>query len=242
MKAMVLAAGLGTRLKPLTNNKPKALVEIGGKPLIAHVLEKMVASGFNHIVINVHHFAEQLSGYIKSNDFDADIYISDETHKLLNTGGGILNAKNFLKGDEPFLVHNVDIFSNINLKELMQFHAKMNPMATLAVGNRSSSRKFLFDKKMQLVGWRNLKTREAIYTRSSKKNFNELAFTGIHVVSPAFFSHVNMKGAFSIVDAYLTLCKQHKLIGYDTSSNYILDVGKVESIDEAKDLLQRHDL
>ncbi len=239
MKAMVLAAGLGTRLKPLTQNKPKALVEVNGKPLIDHVLEKLVASGFNQIVVNVHHFARELTDYLRNKDFEAEINISDETENLLNTGGGILKAKKFLQGDEPFLVHNVDIFSNINLKELMQFHKKMNPMATLAVGNRNSSRKFLFDERMQLAGWRNLKTGETILANPSKENLKELAFTGIHVINPEFFSHINEKEAFSIVDAYLKLCKNHSLIGYDTSSNYILDVGKVESLEEASAFLKK---
>ena len=155
MKAMILAAGLGTRLEHHTLERPKALVEVNGKPLLAYVIEKLIASNFRHIVINVHHFAEQIIEYIQRNNFDARIEFSDETNRLLNTGGGILKAKPFLDGDEPFLVHNVDILSDIDLLKLADYHNATNSFATLAVGKRNSSRQFLFDSTMKLAGWRN---------------------------------------------------------------------------------------
>ena len=238
MKAMILAAGLGTRLKELTANKPKALVEINGKPLIAHVIEKLVSSGFTEIVVNVHHFADQLISYLKSNAFGATIHISDEKNQLLDTGGGIFNARQFLSGNEPFLVHNVDIISDINLQELYRYHMASNPLATLAVANRDSSRKFLFSKSQRLIGWKNLKTNEQI--KPSNENVAKMqAFSGIHVINPLIFDLFAKSGPFSIVEVYLSLCPNYRIFGFDTSTCFTLDVGKVDSLAEATHFLQK---
>ena len=238
MKAMILAAGLGTRLKEHTQDKPKALVEVEGRTLLAYVLEKLVEAGFNEVVVNVHHFADLIVEYIESRDFGIKIHISDESSRLLNTGGGILKAKHFLDGNEPFLVHNVDILSDINLKQLIDFHSQGDSLATLAVGDRKSSRKFLFDEQMRLSGWRNTITDKVIIPDSTRTNITEFAFAGIHVISPEIFNLIHTKGPFSIVDAYLSLCSKHSILGFDTTQNFVLDIGKVPSLEAAKEYLQ----
>lgn len=241
MKAMILAAGLGTRLMPLTADKPKALVEVGGKTLLEHCIENLASQGFNHIVINVHHYAPMIYEFIASHRFDASIFISDESERLLDTGGGIIHARQFLDGDEPFLVHNVDIITDINLKQLYNFQNTIQPLATLAISRRESSRVFLFDEDMQLAGWRNMLTGKSIFPNTHKTSFNAYAFSGIHILSPRIFDLINTKGVFSIVDAYLNLCKENKIIGVDLPDNFILDVGKPDSLVMAEEfLLTRH--
>lgn len=236
MKAMVLAAGLGTRLGDLTKERPKALVEVGGIPLIEHVIRRLVSFGFTTIVVNVHHFAQLLTDFLLENDFGARILISDESDELLDTGGGILHAQSLL-GDKPFLVHNVDIFSDLDLKALYDYHINHNALATLAVAKRYSTRQLLFDDAMQLGGWVNKKTGEEIIVHK-KDGQNEFAFSGIHVMSSAFFQKVNRKGSFPIIPTYLELCRVNSILGYDTTNQFLLDVGKVESIKEAERFLR----
>jgi NDP-sugar pyrophosphorylase family protein len=239
MKAMILAAGLGTRLQEYTKNKPKALVEVEGKPLIAHILEKLARAGYTTVVVNVHHFAQQITDYLSSNNFGVKIQISDETSALLDTGGGIQHAKTFLDGNEPFLVHNVDIISDIDIGMMMRKHIQSNALVTLAVGNRQSSRKLLFDPHLQLAGWKNVITHETIIPDESKGNLTEYAFGGIHIMNPQIFNKIKAKGSFSIIDTYLTLCPTEKIIGFDTSNNFVIDVGKVQNLKEAADFLRR---
>jgi len=241
MKAMILAAGLGTRLMPLTADKPKALVEVGGKSLLEHCIDNLISQGFNHIVINVHHFAPMIYEFIANRRFDASIFISDESERLLDTGGGIIHARQFLDGDEPFLVHNVDIITDINLKQLYNVQNNSQSLATLAISRRESSRVFLFDEDMQLAGWRNMLTGKSIFPNTHKTSFNAYAFSGIHVISPTIFNLVTSKGVFSIVDAYLNLCKDNIITGFDLPNNFILDVGKPDSLQLAEEyLLTRH--
>ncbi len=236
---MILAAGLGTRLGNHTLERPKALVEVDGKPLLAYVLEKIVSSGFKEVVINVHHFAEQIVSYIESHDFGVRIHISDESDRLLNTGGGILNARPFLDGDKPFLVHNVDILSDININHLIEFHIKQNALVTLAVGQRRSNRYFLFDEQMILSGWRNNITEKEVIPKNSGTPLKGYAFAGIHVISPEIFQLIHTKGAFSIVDAYLSLCSSQTIIAMDTSNNFVVDVGKPQNLEKAKEFVQK---
>ena len=161
MKAMIFAAGLGTRLKPLTDNKPKALVEVGGKTMLELVILKLKEAGFNEIVINIHHFGQQIIDYLKANNnFGLTIHISDERDYLLDTGGGIKKATPFLMGNEPFLVHNVDIFSNVDLRQLYENHLKSGATATLLVSQRKTARYLLFNKENKLCGWHNNETGE----------------------------------------------------------------------------------
>ncbi|HZJ74801.1 MAG TPA: nucleotidyltransferase family protein [Perlabentimonas sp.] len=240
MKAFVLAAGLGTRLGALTSKRPKALVELNGKPLLEHILVRLASFGFTDIVVNVHHYAEQIVSFINSHSFGASIKISDESDKLLDTGGAILKAKPFLKGNEPFLVHNVDIVSDIDLAQLMERHLRSNPLATLAVGDRYSSRKLLFDSSMNLWGWKNIVTGETKMPRKSDCELIEMAFSGIHVVSPSFYSKVMSSDAFPIISEYLELSKTEPIIGFNTSDNFIIDSGKIENLPMAEDFLKAY--
>ncbi|HOA10001.1 MAG TPA: nucleotidyltransferase family protein [Tenuifilaceae bacterium] len=236
MKAMILAAGYGTRLLPLTQNKPKALIEVGGKPLLEHCIENLINFGFNEIVINTHYFASQVISFLNSKTFDANIFISDETERLLDTGGGIFKARQFLDGNEPFLVHNVDIISNIDLAELYNIHGQADILATLAVNQRDSSRVFLFNNDMQLAGWRNMVTGKVIISNFSPQ-LTAYAFCGIHVISPRIFSAIKATGVFSIVDIYLNLCKDYRIQGVNLPNNFILDVGNPDSIAIAESFL-----
>lgn len=236
MQSLILAAGLGTRLKPLTDSRPKALVEVGGKTLLEHQIVRLREHGFTRIVVNVHHFAQQVKDFLASNDFGVDIAISDETNLLLDTGGGILHAQHLL-ADEPFLVQNVDIFTSINPREMLEFHTNGNAMATLAVSKRLSSRALLFNPTMQLCGWRNSKTGEVKLPLGEVPNLTDYAFSGVHVVSPQFFKEVKLAGAFSVIDAYLQLCKEHTISGYLPQNGFVLDVGKPESLAKAEAFL-----
>jgi len=230
---------LGTRLGHHTLERPKALVEVDGKPLLAYVLEKLVSAGFKEVVINVHHFAEQIINLVETQDFGVRIHISDESDRLLNTGGGILKARSFLDGEEPFLVHNVDILSDISINQLIEFHLKQNALATLAVGQRKSTRYFLFDEQMKLSGWRNNITEKEVIPKNSGAPFKGYAFAGIHVINPEIFQLIHTKGAFSIVDAYLSLCSSQTIIGMDTSKNFVVDVGKPQNLEKAKEFVQK---
>ncbi|MBP5382149.1 MAG: nucleotidyltransferase family protein, partial [Bacteroidales bacterium] len=191
MKAMIFAAGLGTRLRPLTDTIPKALVPICGKPLLAHVLEKLVSSGYDEIVVNVHHFAGQIRDYLSSHDFGVRISISDETSLLLETGGAIAHARPLLEASdqELFLVHNVDIISDLDL-EWFRSEWRPDALATLLVSERQTKRYFLFDEENRLVGWTNLETGEVRtpYQGLDAKKCRRLAFAGIHNISPEIFS------------------------------------------------------
>jgi MurNAc alpha-1-phosphate uridylyltransferase len=238
MKAMILAAGLGTRLKPFTNDKPKALVEVGGKTLLEHTINKLAESGFNEIVVNTHHFSQMVIAYLQRKDFGVKILISDETERLLDTGGGIFNAAHFFEGDAPFLVHNVDVITDIDLNQLIKTHAESNSLVTLAVGKRESSRVFLFDDEMKLSGWKNKLTNKVIIPDSNRHPLTEYAFAGIHVISPEIFNLIKTTRAFSIIDTYLSLCNKYIIKGDDISRNFVLDVGKPDSLAAAEEYLR----
>ncbi len=235
---MILAAGLGTRLKPLTDDRPKALVKIGDTTLIEYTILKLKESGFDEIVVNVHHFASMLVDFLKAKDFGIKIHISDESDRLMDTGGGIVKAAPFLDGDEPFLVHNVDIITDIDLRMLFNVHSQSDALATLAVGKRESSRMFLFDRDMKLAGWQNNLTGKKIIPDTSREPLTPYAFSGIHVISPTIFTLITSKGPFSIVDAYLSQCCRNAIRGYDVSNNFVLDVGKPQSIEKAEEYLK----
>ncbi len=237
MKAMILAAGLGTRLRPLTNDKPKALVEVHGKTLLEIAISRLSKAGFHEIVINVHHFADQIIDFIESKDrFGIQLTISDERDKLLETGGGIKKAAPFLNGDKAFLVCNVDIISDIDLSEMYHSHLRSGALATLAVRQRETSRYLLFNHHNNLSGWKNTKTEESIIVRNSQKKFKELAFSGIHIIQPSIFRYMNQEGKFSIIETYLDLAKKHKIKAYSHNEGYWLDVGKPEQLEKANAL------
>lgn len=235
MKAMIFAAGLGTRLKPLTNDRPKALVEVNGVPLLEITIKRLVQCGFNEIIVNVHHFPEKMKDFLKNGDrFGADITISDETDELLDTGGGLKKTEWFFNDNKPFLVHNVDIISDINLTDLYQFHINSGSLSTLAVRNRKTSRYFMFDDKNYLCGWKNMNTHEIRITRRPNSKLKSLAFSGIHVISPEIFSFINSRGKFSITETYIDLAFRHKIAGYIHDDSLWMDLGKPESVQAAE--------
>jgi MurNAc alpha-1-phosphate uridylyltransferase len=237
MKAMILAAGLGTRLKPFTDKHPKALAIVNGKTILQRNIEYLASFGIKEVIVNVHHFADQIIDLIKEeNGFESDIIFSDETNEVLETGGGIKKAAWFFeKNESSFVVMNVDILTDMNLKEMIFQHQKNNPIATLAVTSRKTSRYFLFDEKNYLCGWENEKTGEKKISRTSEKYFQK-AFSGIHVISPKIFSLIKMKGKFSMVDVYLELAKTQMIAAFDHSNSKFIDVGKPESILKAEEM------
>lgn len=241
MKAMIFAAGLGTRLKPLTDTIPKALVPISGKPLLEHVIEKLKDSGFDEIIINIHHFPNQIIEFLKAhNNFGIRIEISDERNLLLDTGGGLKKASWFFDDDKPFLVHNVDILSNIDLKSLYNEHLRSGAIGTLTVSKRETFRYFLFDDDERLCGWINEKTGE-IKPKTLKKPalFHKLAFSGIQILSPKIFDLMdNTDEVFSITNFYIDKCKEYYFRGYEPEEYKMIDVGKINAIGEAEQFLR----
>ena len=242
MQAMIFAAGLGTRLKPITDTMPKALVKVGGEPLLKHVIMKMKNAGFERIVVNVHHFADQIIDYLKANDnFRLDICVSDERDMLLDTGGGIKKAMHFFDLNSPILIHNVDILSNIDLRCL--YEKGRNTDATLLVSRRKTKRYLLFSKDASrlLYGWKNIETGEvrSPYDRLDPTSCAMYAFSGIHVFSPSLFPCMEeMPNKFGIVDFYLKWCNRYSVHGYVKEDLKLLDVGKLDSLHEADSFLK----
>jgi len=239
MKAMIFAAGLGTRLNNETSGKPKALVDVGGKTLLERAIEKLKSEGVSEIVINVHHFSNLVISFLRKNDFGIKIHISDETEKLLDTGGGLKKAEVYFKGNEPILIYNADIISNLDLNLLLKDHLKTKALVTLAVRNRETQRYFKFDQNKQLVGWINKKTGEAkISRRENFENAVEMAYSGIHIVQSEIFSLMPEIDRFSITDFYLELAKTQSIKGYFDNSELWMDVGKPEQLEEARSLFR----
>lgn len=240
---MIFAAGLGTRLKPLTDNMPKALVPIEGKPLLQYTIERLSAAGFNEIIINIHHFGQQIIDFVEANNsFGIRIEFSDEREQLLDTGGGIKKASWFFDDKRPFMVHNVDILSNIDLKEVMLHHQNSNVAATLVCSERETNRYLLFNEQNHLRGWINKKTGEmkSPVAGFQPANYTELAFSGIQVLHPSIFREMDsFPDRFSIIDFYLSLSVTYKISAYNFRTGMILDVGRPESIEYAKDFLQK---
>lgn len=238
MNAMILAAGLGTRLKPLTDEKPKALIEIGGMTLLEIAIKKLLKNGFENIIVNVHHFGELIISYLKeTNNFGANIYVSDERQLLLDTGGAIKEIEKHINFDFPILVYNVDVITDLNLKQLYEHHLESDNLATLAVRKRKSGRYLLLDRDNILCGWTNKITKENRIVRDNIINLNEFAFSGIHVVNPAIFNLMPLERKFSIIELYLKLAPNFLIKGYDHSDTEWIDVGKLKNIDAAERLL-----
>lgn len=232
---MIFAAGLGSRLKEETQNKPKALVEVGGKPLLQHAIEKLKAERFTEIVVNVHHFSTMVIEFLNNNNFGIPVHISDETDKLLDTGGGLKKAAPFLMGVEPVLIYNVDILSNLDLQKPIEEHLQSGALATLVVRQRQTQRYFKFNEEKRLVGWLNKKTGEKkIAIPENFENATEMAFSGIHIVSPGIFKLLPDEGRFSITNFYLERAKSHLFRGYFDESETWMDVGKPEELEKAR--------
>jgi NDP-sugar pyrophosphorylase family protein len=231
---MILAAGLGTRLRPLTNDRPKALVEVGGRTMLELTLTRLRAFGISEVIVNAHHFADMLADYLRAHQsFGMQIEISYE-EVLLDTGGGIKQAAHFFVGsDEPFLVHNVDVLSTIDFSRMLQFHMDHNALATLAVQERPTSRYLLFDENDQLCGRRAGLTGESEIVHPVSKPV-ALAFSGIHILSPRIFPLMREEGTFSVIPMYLRLAAQKEpLFAFRADRYYWRDLGRPEQITEA---------
>ena len=236
MQAMILAAGLGTRLKPITDELPKALVEVNGKTLLEIAIRNLIENDFRRIIINVHHFAEKVKDFINNNTFAADIFISDESDLLLDTGGGIKHAKKFFD-NSPILVHNVDIISNLNLKEFYQYHISDDSVASLVVSNRKSNRYLLFNEADILCGWQDVNKDEKIIVREDSK-LNQLAFNGIHILNPHLIDSFPDEKVFSVIKAYLKIAGTEDIHAYVSNDIKWIDVGKVDSLQKASQLIR----
>ncbi len=242
MKAMIFAAGLGTRLRPLTNDRPKALVEVGGKTLLQRSIEHLVQHGVDEITINIHHFGEKIIEYLaEHNNFGLNIHISDERDLLLDTGGGLLKARPFLDGNEPFIIQNADILTDLNLHEMYRYHMEHQALATLLVKERVTQRYLLFNDQNSLNGWINKSTGETKPAGVDYKQgvYQELAFGGVHVISPLIFDLLEKfahgQSKFSIIPFYIDQCTRHNIQGFQPQESYKwLDVGKPETLEQAK--------
>ena len=271
MQAMIFAAGMGTRLKPLTDTMPKALVRVGGEPLIKRVIMNLAAAGVDHIVVNVHHFSQKIIDYLKANDnFGIDIKISDETENLLDTGGGLRKAAVLFHKNYPILIHNVDILSNVDLHKFYTLDPKVNcpdcgiphqkAGAQVLVSWRKTKRYLVFNDMMRLVGWVNIETGEAkspyedvkaalhrehypIKATDKPLTINGLrlfAFSGIHLVYPELFTYmVGEPDKFPIVDFYLSVCHRVPIKGYLKTDLKLMDVGKLDTLQEAENFLKK---
>ncbi len=260
MRAMIFAAGLGTRLKPITDIIPKALVPVCSQPLLKHLIDKLKDAGYSQVVINVHHFADKIKEYVAQNgNFGIEVFFSDETDLLRETGGGIRHAASLLDDGEPFLVHNVDILSNLNLGDFYDAHTAASisldtPLATLLVSERETSRYFLFDNSNNLVGWMNklsgeVKSPFAELRRGASENFDwekflsdnslkKYAFAGTHIISPEVFRLMeSWPEKFPIVDFYLQMADKYIIKGYVKNDLKMVDVGKLNSLEEAEKFL-----
>ena len=239
MRAMVLAAGLGTRLRPLTNDRPKALVEIGGRSLLELTLTRLASFGVRDVIINVHHFADLVIQYLKANNnFGLQVEISRE-ELLLDTGGGLKKASWFFLQDpnrleEPFVLHNVDVVSTIDFQRLMEFHSENRALATLAVQERESSHYLLFDEQGALCGRRIGRDQDPELVRTTP-NLRALAFSGIHVISPRLLTNMSEEGVFSIIATYLRLAGQgEKILAFRADDYYWRDLGKIDDLRQAE--------
>lgn len=232
MKAMILAAGYGTRLRPLTDQKPKALIEINGLPLLQLVIQKLMYVGVSEIIINTHHLAEQMVSFIQQNNyFGIHIEFSHEP-EILGTGGGLKKASYFFNDDQPFFLHNVDILSTINLAEMYQYHLAADSLATLALQNRETTRYFIVDDQNYICGHKNFDNTKTRLKRQPLGDSHLMAFCGIHVISPKIFEFLEESGSFSIVDVYLRLIEKGlPIIGYSANQYYWQDIGKLEGLE-----------
>jgi len=236
MKAMIFSAGLGTRFKPWTDKHPKALAIVNGKSLLQRNIEYLQQFGIRNVIVNTHHFASQVTDTIqKNNGWGSQIVISDEQDELLDTGGGLLKAKELFTTGERFVTCNVDILTDLDIEKLLAFHSENNALISFGVTQRTTSRYLLFDDKNRLCGWRNTKTGEEIIMRGSDVLIQK-AYSCVVVFDYSIFEHITLKGKFSLIDLYLQLAGQHTIMGYDHTGDRWVDVGRPESVAVAEEL------
>lgn len=238
-KAMILAAGLGSRLKPWTDKHPKALAVVHGKSLLQRNIEYLQRYGISDVVVNVHHFADQIvKAILENNGWGSRVTVSDETREVLETGGGFLKAAGLLQTSSPIVLMNVDVLTELNLEAMIGYHQEKKPLATLATSDRETSRYFLFDEGNNLCGWRNIKTGEERTAGPLKGNEIQKAFSGIHIIEPRLFSLIRQQGKFSMVDVYLDQMQWETIKSFDHSDSRFIDVGKPDSIEKAEVMFQ----
>jgi NDP-sugar pyrophosphorylase family protein len=238
MKAMIFAAGLGTRLKPFTDSNPKALAVVNGKTLLERNIRFLQGAGITNVVVNVHHFAHKIIDLLQDNNgFGSNITISDETTELLETGGGLMKAAPYFAGETEFVVMNADVLTNLHLSDMIAAHQSSNAIATLAVMNRASSRQLLLDDTMTLCGWQNNATGEQKLPRQAPL-LTPMAFSGIQIVTASLLADVPFTGKFSMIDVYLYHAAKNSIKGYNHTGDVFIDVGKPESIEKAANYFQ----
>ncbi len=229
-QAMIFSAGLGTRFKPWTDAHPKALAVVNGKSLLQRNIEYLQHYGVKDVVVNVHHFADQVINAVKENNgWGSNIIISDETNEVLETGGGLLKAKDLFKKDEPFFTLNADFLTDLNLNKLVQYHKEKKGLISFGITSRKSSRNFLFDEDSRLCGWINHSTGEKRIS-IDKPGLKPMAYSCVVIFEPAVFDLIPQRGKFSLVDTYLSLAKEYPIYGYDHTGDKLVDVGKPESV------------
>ncbi len=246
-QAMIFAAGLGTRLKPLTDTMPKALVPVGGRPLLDINIRRLMAQGYDRFVVNIHHFAQQIIDYVKEQDYAPLVHFSDESDQLLETGGGLKKAQALFRDDQPILIHNVDILDNVNYDWFARQH-QPDEDAVLLVSQRKTKRYLLFDNAMHLMGWKNIETGEIKspyeYVRRTGlsqhgEELNMFAFSGIHSFSPRLFPLMErFPDRFPIIDFYLSVCHRAPIVGLVKPDLQLMDVGKIETLDQTEKFIQ----
>lgn len=237
---MIFAAGLGTRLRPLTDHMPKALVPVAGKPMLERVILRLKEAGFRDITVNIHHFGNQITDFLRANgNFGTDIHISDERGELLDTGGGVRKARPLLEGNEPFLIHNADILTDLDLRAFYRHHLESGADATLLTNHRKTSRYLLTDAGNRLCGWTNLSTGEVLPKELGypQKPYQLQAFGCVHVLSPTIFRYMEDErwtGKFSIIPFYVDICRRAHIQGFPTDSENWFDIGKPETLAKAE--------
>ncbi len=241
MKAMIYTGGLESRMQPGSSDEPRALVEINGEPLLGMLIRRLADKGFDDIIVNVHHFAGRIHEFLRNRDFgNVSVKISEETSLVLDSGGGLKKVAGFFDNNRPFLVYNLEVLSDVDLDLLYQRHTSSGALATLVVRERGSTRFMLFDDDMRLCGWQNLETGETSVYRGSPRNMRKLAFSRIQVISPLLLSLINERGAFSLVDIYLRLAKDHTITGYADNESIWMDLARKEGIIEAEKLFRKN--
>lgn len=236
MKAMIFSAGLGTRFKPWTEKHPKALAPVNGKPLLQRNIEYLQQFGIHEVVVNVHHFPDQIIAAVhKNKGWGSEVIISDESDVVLETGGGLKKAQTYFDKDEPFVTINVDILTDLDLNKLLQFHHRHKPLVSFAITDRKTSRNFLFDENARLCGWKNNSTGEERIS-IEKEGLIPKAYSCVVIFEPKIFPLIKQEGKFSLVDVYLELAGSHLIMGYDHTGDKLVDVGKPESVAIAEKL------
>jgi MurNAc alpha-1-phosphate uridylyltransferase len=236
MKAMIFSAGLGTRFKPWTDKHPKALAVVNGKSLLQRNIEYLQQYGIREVVVNVHHFPEQIIAAVHENKgWGSEVIISDESDRVLETGGGLKKAQSYFDKNEPFFTINVDILTDLDLNKLLQFHQQHQPLVSFGVTDRQTSRNFLFDDDMRLCGWSNSQTGEQRIS-IQKEGLRPKAYSCVVIFEPEIFPLITQEGKFSLVEVYLGLAADHLIMGYDHTGDKLVDVGKPASVDVAEKL------